>query len=162
MQTSHKPWRFSVGTLAMHVQLAVVALFNAITQQRQAERSGDAPAASMASNSKRKGDGSRAVKDLTKSTFLDMLKSGKSADSKKGATGSSSSSTKSSVVAPPARGSCSIDDDDSAGGAQWSVLKDDYLIGSKNMKDWDKDSDDDASADNSGVRALGEDSGDDE
>jgi Rrp15p len=142
-----------------HTLLAVVALFNAITQQRQAERSGDAPAGSTASNGKRKGDGSRAVKDLTKSTFLDMLKSGKSADGKKGAKGSSSNS--SVVVAPPARGSSSSVDD-SAGVAQWSVLKDDYLIGSKNMKDWDKDSDDDASADDSGVRALGEDSGDDE
>jgi Rrp15p len=145
-------------------QRAVVALFNAITQQRQLERSDDAPAAPTSSNgNKRKGDGSRAVKDLTKSTFLDMLKSGKSAAAAQGkhSAKSSSSSSSSSVVAPPARGSSSVDDS-ASGGAQWSVLKDDYLIGSKNMKDWDKDSDDDASADDSGVRALGEDSGDDE
>lgn len=95
----------------------VVALFNAISQHQK-----DARVSAVESASKANSD----VKHMTKHGFLDMIKSSakdaKQEGSEKAATVDSSK-------------------------PKWKALKDDYMLNSTKMKDWDKESSDDDDGD---------------
>ena len=138
-----------VKNIVLH---AVVALFNAISQQRQASGAlvDELPGPKKGSKRPRPGDASRAVGDMTKSAFLDML-NGKSKSQSKGSksANSSNNNNNSSTVAAPDLGAPQD--------VGWSVLKDDFMIGHRGMKDWDKGSDEDSDADGgAAIGALGE------
>ncbi|KAG5176478.1 Rrp15p-domain-containing protein [Tribonema minus] len=127
----------------------VVALFNAISQQQQRLRAaeGDDAAAAAAAASKKPGKRGRkdgaaaAVKTMSKAAFAGMMK-GDDANPRGGGAGG-------------VKGG--------AAGEGWSVLQDDYMMGSKVLKDWDQESDSDgAGGVEPELRPLGEDSGGEE
>lgn len=70
------------------------------------------------------------VKDMSKANFLQMLKKDNTRASEDRLTTSSLSS-----LEQPA--------DQQASSSSWAALKDDYLMGSAKMKDWNDDEDED-------------------
>lgn len=97
----------------------VVALFNAITQHQKGTADNSKPSANTKSTQK------QDVANMTKHGFLDMIK--KSASENKVEPSSSQKDVESRNKTKP----------------QWNALKDDYMLNSSKMKDWDKESSDD-------------------
>lgn len=91
----------------------VVALFNAISQHQK-----DARVSAVESASKANSD----VKHMTKHGFLDMIKSS-AKDAKQ-------DGSEKAAIADSSK-------------PKWKALKDDYMLNSTKMKDWDKESSDD-------------------
>ena len=104
----------------------VVALFNAIAKAKREELETTEASNSKESNQVKAKD----VMEMSRSNFLDLLKSGGSTQETSSAS-SSSTLKKSSVTKKHESEDDEDDEDDGLGATSWSVLKESYLTDKK-------------------------------